>query len=436
MGIIRHLFENSPSFIRGPISRRRVNVSSALQDNPGQFVIKIAQTQDELEQAFRVLHDSYVSKQFMSPAASQMRITPYHALPTTTTFIALVDNQVVGTMSTIKDGVFGVPTDSIFDLSFLRNQGRSLAEISSLAIDPTFRTRGGACFFLLMKYMWEYVYKFMGVDTIVISANPSQQIFYDDILLFDKIPQKKAQAYSFVEGAPAIGRYVKITDLIERIKKAYGRKSEEKNIHQFLFNSSNSQLFFPQRNFYKFMDPVMTPNLLEYFLTHEPKLFASIPVEKKLRLLMHYQKSPLANTLQKHFFSNSFSVLSVGRRDLRFDTAIQGLLTNQSDKSTSIVSISNVAKGGLRMHLGKKLIENEPSKINLNIAVAPNLSSQVQLEIVGALSNTTSDTYCCRVLDADSNWENFINYLQQDFERLPTQIPLQTQKPTSFKVAA
>ena len=49
------------------------------------LVLKIAESREELEACFKLLHDAYVSSGFMTPDPSGMRVTIYHALPTTTT---------------------------------------------------------------------------------------------------------------------------------------------------------------------------------------------------------------------------------------------------------------------------------------------------------------------------------------------------------------
>ena len=59
----------------------------------------------ELEACFALLHDAYVGSGFMTPDPSGMRVTPYHALPTTTTLCARFDGEVVGTLSIIREGV-------------------------------------------------------------------------------------------------------------------------------------------------------------------------------------------------------------------------------------------------------------------------------------------------------------------------------------------
>ena len=43
--------------------------------------LKIADTQEELEACFRILHDAYVAAGFTRPDPSGLRVTVYHALP-------------------------------------------------------------------------------------------------------------------------------------------------------------------------------------------------------------------------------------------------------------------------------------------------------------------------------------------------------------------
>ena len=73
---------------------------SADKDN---LELKIAQTPQELQECFRLLHDAYVGSGFMKPDPSGLRVTLYHALPTTTTLCAKWNGEVVGTISLIRE---------------------------------------------------------------------------------------------------------------------------------------------------------------------------------------------------------------------------------------------------------------------------------------------------------------------------------------------
>ena len=102
-----------------PRGRRFAVYRSFVECNPApneRLVLKIAETQEELEACFSLLHDAYVGSGFMKPDPSGMRVTIYHALPTTTTLCAKWDGQVVGTLSLIRESALGFPLQRIFDL--------------------------------------------------------------------------------------------------------------------------------------------------------------------------------------------------------------------------------------------------------------------------------------------------------------------------------
>jgi hypothetical protein len=118
--------------------KQRFEVFRSFADcNPApsqRLVLKIAETKEELEACFAVLHDAYVDSGFMKPDPSGMRVTIYHALPATTTLCAKYDGQVVGTISLVRESALGVPLQTIFDLSPVRAKEGNIAEVSALAI--------------------------------------------------------------------------------------------------------------------------------------------------------------------------------------------------------------------------------------------------------------------------------------------------------------
>ena len=83
-----------------------------------------------------LLHDAYVQR-VHGPDPSGLRVTPYHALPTTTTLFACFDGEIIGTLSIIREGVFGLPLQSVFDLTAVRAQGGRIAEISASGDSPS-----------------------------------------------------------------------------------------------------------------------------------------------------------------------------------------------------------------------------------------------------------------------------------------------------------
>ena len=199
---LRRFFAVLPPSLRFAIYRLMVDCDPAPADR---LELKIADTQEELEECFRILHDAYVGSGFMKPDPSGMRITPYHALPTTTTLCAKFDGKVVGTISMIREGVFGFPLQTVFELEHVRAKGGQVAEISALAVHPSFRKTGGAILFPLMKFMHQYCTEYFDTRHLVIAVNPDKIELYEALLYFDRLQETAIDSYDFANGAPAVG---------------------------------------------------------------------------------------------------------------------------------------------------------------------------------------------------------------------------------------
>src|SRR5262249_42662020 len=104
--------------------------SSSTGGLPLKFAIALGP--DALAGAFRLVHDQYVSRGYMLPDPSGLRVGLHHTLPTTKVFVATLGPRVVGTMTLIEDSVLGLPMDELYrdDLAHFRDQGRRVNEVS------------------------------------------------------------------------------------------------------------------------------------------------------------------------------------------------------------------------------------------------------------------------------------------------------------------
>jgi len=228
---LRRLFSILPRPQRFAIYRTFVDCDPAPSER---LQLKIAETQEELEACFRLLHDAYVDSGFMQPHPSGMRVTIYHALPTTTTLCAKWDGEVVGTMSLIRDdSVFGFPLQSIFDLSGVRAKEGNIAEVSALAVHPRFRKTSGAILFPLMKFMYEYSTTFFDTRHLVIAVNPNRIEMYESLLFFQRLTANVVEKYDFANGAPAVGAWLDLHHAPAIFEHTYGTKSPRKNLHAY-----------------------------------------------------------------------------------------------------------------------------------------------------------------------------------------------------------
>src|SRR6185295_15373686 len=124
---------------------------------------------------------------------------------TTTTLCAKFDGVVVGTMSMVREGVFGFPLQSAFDVSHIRAQEGKIAEISALAVHPDYRKTGGAILFPLMKFMYEYCTRFFDTRHLVIAVSPDKIELYESLLFFKRLQENTVDSYDFANGASVVG---------------------------------------------------------------------------------------------------------------------------------------------------------------------------------------------------------------------------------------
>ena len=250
--------------------------------------LKIAETQEELEDCFRILHDAYVGSGFMKPDSSGLRVTEYHSLPTTTTLCAKYDGRVVGTISMIREGVFGFPLQSVFDLEHVRAKGGKIAEISALAVHPDFRKTGGAILFPLMKFMHEYCTEYFDTRHLVIAVNPDRIEMYESLLFFERLQEKTVDSYDFANGAPAVGATLDLKHASEVFRQGYRGKPPRKNLHKYFFQTRLENIKAPKRRYFTTNDAVMTPALLDYFFNQRTQGFAAMDDRKKALLWSIY----------------------------------------------------------------------------------------------------------------------------------------------------
>lgn len=259
---MRAAFSILPRSLRFALTRWLVDVEPHPDER---LVLKIADTKEELEACFRLLHDAYVGAGYMKPDPSGMRATIYHALPTTTTLCAKFDGKVVGTLSLIRESTFGFPLQSVFDLHDIRARGGRIAEASALAVHPDFRKTSGSIMFPLMKFMYDYCQDYFDTANLVIAVNPDRIEMYEALLCFERLEQAEVDNYDFANGAPAVGACLNMRTSSASFKKFYGNRTRRKNLHIFFDKSKLKNIIMPNRRYFTTNDPVMTPELLDYF---------------------------------------------------------------------------------------------------------------------------------------------------------------------------
>ncbi|WP_301100553.1 hypothetical protein [Propionivibrio sp.] len=393
--------------------KRRFAVFRSFADcNPApseRLVLKIAETKEELEACFAVLHDAYVDSGFMKPDPSGMRVTIYHALPTTTTLCAKYDGEVVGTISLIRESAMGFPLQQIFDLSAVRKKEGFIAEVSALAINRKFRRTGGTILFPLMKFMYEYCTTFFDTRHLVIAVNPSHIEMYESLLFFRRLTANVIENYDFVNGAPAIGATLDLKEAEEIFRENYASKPPRRNLYAYFIELKLPNIHFPNRRFFTTNDPVLTPALIDHFFNVRTRTFANLSERKKALLHSIYDlpeyravlpapsESPGASPLRRH---ERFSVKCPGRITYTTDEGKQGNIS---------IKVVEVSLDGFQAFAHGILPLNIWCDVTIKLGHAD--ISRVSAYVLREKRSESRGLYGFRLGEPDISWRKFVSAL-------------------------
>ncbi|MFH1920970.1 MAG: long-chain N-acyl amino acid synthase [Planctomycetota bacterium] len=183
-----------------PLAEQHVDLSAR---TTADLEYKIAATREERASAFRLVYTSYLEAGLGEPNSRQMRVTPYHLLPTTEVFIATLDGEPLFTVSLVVDGELGLPMESVYarEVAQRRAQGIVLGEVCCLADRRSQFREFFPVFLRLCRLMVQYALK-RGVAELLVAVHPRHVRFYRRFMSFEAISQQVA--YPTVRNHPAV----------------------------------------------------------------------------------------------------------------------------------------------------------------------------------------------------------------------------------------
>ena len=202
-----------------------------------QFSCNMAQTRNELEQAFSLIYKEYFRAGYVKKATpSKMLVSIYNLLPKTIVWIVKFNYTVVSTLTQVFDSSLGLPLDEVYkkELDELRSEGRRMVEISALAISGKHRWQNA--YMPLFRNMLRHVLS-CEVTDLCIAVNPKHRTFYKEILLFEDIGEKK---YYPKVNAPSVAMRLDLTTVEKRFEQVYGRMKPEFNLHYYFFRCNGN----------------------------------------------------------------------------------------------------------------------------------------------------------------------------------------------------
>lgn len=402
---LRKAFSFFPKSIRFSIFR----LFADCDPNPDpRLVLKIAETKEELEACFKLLHDAYVESGFMKPDPSGLRVTIYHALPTTTTLCAKFDGEVVGTLSLIRESVFGFPLQAIFDLSKVRARKGKIAEVSALAVHPKFRKTGGAILFPLMKFMYAYCTTFFDTRHLVIAVNPNRIEMYESLLFFQRLTETQVNNYDFANGAPAVGASLDLREARGQLKRAYGAKKPRKNLYHYFTKLKLPNIVIPGRRYYTTNDPVLTPELLDYFFNQRTKVFSKLENDEKALLYSIYNLPEYAQYLPAGFADSGPGKLA--RQHARYSFKCAGIFDVEmgAERESVEISVVNCSLHGFLAHSRSPI----PAQVWGNAVIRLGLNEHSRVRALAVAAKKDVGFYGFKLAEPDLVWRKFVAALE------------------------
>jgi hypothetical protein len=183
---------------------------------------RIAASRDEWEAALGLVYRAYVRSGLIQMNPYRMRVTPYHALPTTEVLIADKGDEVLCTLSIVGDGELGLPMEAIYaeEVERQRLQGLRLAEVSCLADERDESEQSFSVVSRLMALTAQCAAD-RGIDRLLIAVHPRHAKFYERFLAFELIGGQKT--YASVCDNPAVALAMDLNSLPLDNPRAYKR---------------------------------------------------------------------------------------------------------------------------------------------------------------------------------------------------------------------
>ncbi len=264
-GIVNNTAEYLPISVINSIILKNINlVDSYVED----MTFEIAQTEKDLEQAFHLLYKAYVAEGFMDENEFELRVTPYHALPTTCTIVAKIKDEVIATVSIVKSSNFGIPLESAICIDGIKDKAhQNVAEISALAVKKEYRKESGKVLFPIMKYLYFYSRDYINIDYMLIAVHPTSFTFYEALFGFKKLEAEVIEEYSFVNNAAMQAGYMDMKEAETYIISNFINQPPESNLFQYMLRFEDKRFNFPDREIKKAFDSVMNNDLfIKFFI--------------------------------------------------------------------------------------------------------------------------------------------------------------------------
>jgi len=178
-------------------------VEVVVASQPRRLEISLASSLSDLLGSFKILYQAYIRAGLVNENKQQVRLTPFHLLPSTEVVIAKLEETVTSTLTMVSDSPAGLPMDNMYheELKGIRQSSIRLAEIGCLADRRQSPVRFVKVFGELARLAVQ-VASSRGIGALVVATHPRHAGFYTRSFGFEQFGGIKGCPY--VKGNPAV----------------------------------------------------------------------------------------------------------------------------------------------------------------------------------------------------------------------------------------
>jgi len=170
-----------------------------------ELVLKVTDSRSEREEALRLVHRVYGRSGLTDLKSNSIRVMRQHLADETEIIVAKQAGEVVFTVTLVRDGLYGLPLESLFEdeVERMRSQGIRLAEVSCLAhSNEEIDSRERFNTFVRGISLLLQTARRRKVDQLLLAVHPRHAKVYERLFGCERCSDTKE--YAAVKGNPAI----------------------------------------------------------------------------------------------------------------------------------------------------------------------------------------------------------------------------------------
>lgn len=404
---VRWLLKHLPAGITHRLVRRNLRCDP---DPSGRLRVKLAETREEYEACFRLLHDVNVERGWINPRPSGLYMMVHHALPTTAVICATYDDEVIATMSLVRDNPFGFPLQYSFDLDSVRSQGRDIGEVCSMVVSPRFTQERVRVLLPLMRFVYEYATRYFDLRFLVIGASPLHIFEYEAVLGFKQLPMLKRPHAAFDNQPMAMAAALDLRRGPDWLREQYGHLDIEQNLYTYFVEARFENLQFPGVRYDGSSIAGMSPELIDEFFNKRTNLFAELKGRDLLRLHQAFKGDGLCTVLPA-----VPELKNQERAEPRFAIrcAARFLPDEYERHSYHACKLIDCAESSVRVHF--RGVMPKHLKGTMFIVLGSDLRARIMVSLIRR-SPQDAHVAVFQVDTPDRNWRRFVKALQKHAE--------------------